>query len=210
MKATRMIGYLRVSTEDQDLGMDAQRAAITKEADHRGWDVTYVEDRASGKSLGRIGVGYALHMLDQGEADGIVVSRLDRLSRSVLDFATVLGRAEVAGWNVVVIEQGLDLSTPHGKFAANILMAAAEYERELIGMRTKEALAAARARGTRLGRPAQTPEHVVSRVVRERADGSTYQAIADGLNDDGVPTAGKAMTWTRGLVAALDKRATAA
>lgn len=204
---SRVIGYLRVSTADQDLGIEAQRAAIQRQAQERAWDVQWVEDKASGKDLSRVGLAYALHLLDSGEASGIVVSHLDRLSRSVLDFATMLARAEAGGWNVAVLDLGLDMTTPHGRFTAHVMAAAAELERSLIGMRTREALAAARDRGTRLGRPPTTPGHVVARVVRERADGATFQAIADGLNDDGVPTAGTAARWSRGLVAALASRA---
>lgn len=201
-----MIGYLRVSTDEQDHGLDAQRDAVQREADHRGWNIQWVEDRASGKSLSRVGMGYALHLLDTGAADGIVVSHLDRLSRSVLDFATVLARAEAGGWNVVVLDLGLDLTTPQGEFTAHVLAAAAQLERRMIGLRTREALAAARDRGTKLGRPASTPEHVVARVVRERDKGRTFQSIADGLNLDGVPTVSTATCWSRGLVAALHKR----
>lgn len=198
-----MIGYLRVSTSDQDLGIDAQRAAIQRVHP----DPIWIEDKASGKNIDRPGLAYALSLLDSGAHDSIVVSHLDRLSRSVLDFATLLARAEAGGWNVIVLDLGLDMTTPRSRFTAHVMAAAAELERSLIGMRTREALAAAKARGQRLGRPPSTPEHVTARVVRERAAGATFQAIADGLNADGVPTAATALCWSRGLVAALVRRA---
>lgn len=207
----KVIGYLRVSTEtqgDRGHGLAAQRAAITAEAERRGWEVQWVEDVASGRSLSRVGLAYAMHLLDQHQAAGIVVSHLDRLSRSVLDFASMLTRAEAGGWNVVVLDLGLDLTTPHGEFVAHTLAAAAQLERRMIGLRTREGLAAARASGVRLGRPPGTPDNVLRRVRRERTGGSTLQSIADRLNEDGVPTAQGAAGWSRGTVAALLRRAT--
>jgi DNA invertase Pin-like site-specific DNA recombinase len=201
-----MIGYLRVSTEqqgDNGHGLDAQRDAIAAEAMRRAWEVQWVEDVASGKSMSRVGLAYALHLLDEGQADGIVTSHLDRLSRSVLDFSTLLVRAAAGRWNVVVLDLGLDLTTPHGEFTAHVLSAAAQLERRMIGVRTREALAAARERGQILGRPRSTPEHVVARIQRERAQGMTLQAIADGLNADGVPTARNGTCWQRGTIGRL-------
>lgn len=198
-----MIGYLRVSTEQQGdggHGLSAQRDAITA----AGWKgLQWVEDVASGKTMSRVGLAYALHLLDEGQAEGIVASHLDRLSRSVLDFAALLARAEAGRWNVVVLDLGLDLTTPHGEFTAHVLAAAAQLERRMIGVRTREALVAARDRGQRLGRPRSTPDHVVARIQRERAGGMTLQSIADGLNADGVPTSRGGAGWQRGTVAKL-------
>jgi DNA invertase Pin-like site-specific DNA recombinase len=87
---TKMIGYCRVSTVEQaDNGhsIDAQRAAITAAAETRGWEILWVEDAVSAKDLNRPGLAYALHLLGTGQAGGVVVSRLDRLSRSVHDLA---------------------------------------------------------------------------------------------------------------------------
>jgi len=201
-----MIGYLRVSTEQQGdtgHGLNAQRDAIAAEAKRKGWEVQWVEDVASGKTMSRVGLAYALHLLDDGKAEGIVTAKLDRLSRSLLDFATLVAKASAEGWNLVVLDLGLDLRTPHGEFTGNILAAAAQYERRLISTRTREGLAAARDRGQRLGRPRSTPDHVVARIQRERAAGMTLQSIADGLNADGVPTSRGGAGWQRGTVGKL-------
>ncbi len=110
---TKIVGYCRVSTVEQaDNGhsIDAQRAAITAAAETRGWEILWVEDAASAKDLDRPGLGYALSMLGSCQAGGIVVSRLDRLSRSVHDLAILLKRARAEGWNVVMLDYGLDLS----------------------------------------------------------------------------------------------------
>lgn len=111
-----------------------------------------MEDVASRRSLSRVGLAYAMHLLDQRQAAGIVVSHLDRLSRSVLDFASMLTRAEAGGWNVVVLDLGLDLTTPHGEFVAHTLAAAAQLERRMIGLRTRRAW-----QGSGQRRPTRTP-----------------------------------------------------
>lgn len=186
----KMVGYVRVSTDAQHEsghGLSAQRDAIQREADRRGWEVVWIEDAASGKDLNRIGLAYALNLLHSGEVAGISVSRLDRLSRSVLDFATLLKQAKDAGWNLVVLDLGLDLSTPYGEFGATMLMAAAQLERQLISVRTKEALAAARSRGILPGRRSILPDPIVQRISVEAADGRSMASIAQDLTADAVP-----------------------
>jgi len=77
--------------------------------------------------------------------------------------------------------------------AVNIIISGSQYERRLISQRTRDALAAKRARGERLGAEPALPWEVTRRIIAERADGLTFQAIADGLMADGIPTArGKA------------------
>jgi hypothetical protein len=84
---------------------------------------------------------------------------------------------------------------PAGEAMANVLATFAQFARRLIGQRTREALAAKRAQGVRLGRPRAVPQRVVSRIRRERKAGLTLAAIADGLNADAVPTAQDGRQW---------------
>jgi DNA invertase Pin-like site-specific DNA recombinase len=188
--SSKIIGYCRVSTVEQaDNGhsIDAQRAAITAAAETRGWEILWVEDTASAKDLDRPGLSYALSMLGSGQAAGIVVSRLDRLSRSVHDLAILLKRARAEGWNVVMLDYGLDLSTPYGEFGATMLMAAAQLERDLISARTREGLAAAKAKGIVPGPPrSQVAKEVVARVRDLAAQGCSLVKIAHDLTRDGV------------------------
>jgi len=194
-----VVGYVRVSTEEQGAngaGLQAQRDAIAAECERRGWQLLRVEEDAlSGKSMNRPGLRAALDACRSGEASGIIVSKLDRLSRSVIDFARVLEEARKKGFNVVALDLGLDLSTPQGELVANVLASVAQWERRIIGVRTKEALAVKKAEGVRIGRPPVVPAAVVERVQRERAAGRTLSAIADGLNEDGVPTAQGGRRW---------------
>lgn len=78
---------------------------------------------------------------------------------------------------------------------ANVLATFAQFERRMIGQRTKDALAAKKEAGVRLGRRRSLSDEIVARIVTQRADGSTWQAIADELSRDAVPTAQGGVTW---------------
>lgn len=131
----------------------------------------------------------ALTLLDDGDAELLVVAKLDRLSRSMLDFAGLMATAKEQGWALVALDLGVDTSTPNGKLVASIIMAMAEWERELIGQRTKDALVAVKARGTQLGRPRTVDAGTVALIATLRTAGRGYHAIAKVLNESGVPTA---------------------
>ena len=194
------LGYVRVSTAEQAIegaSLDAQRAALTAEAARRGWDCELVADEGfSAKDLRRPGLASALERLDQGAADALIAVRLDRVSRSVADFAGLLARAKKRTWRVVLLSPNLDTEDPAGKFTAHVLAAAAEYERDLIGARTREGMAQRRAEGVHVGRPRSVPMHVVERIVLDRANGSTLNQIAVRLTEEGVPTARGGLRWS--------------
>lgn len=122
--------------------LNAQRAALVAEADRRGWDVEVVaEEGLSGKSLKRPGLQSALTSHDRGEADVLLAVRLDRVSRSVADFAGLLDRCQRRGWELVLLSPNIDTADPAGRFTAHVLASAAQYERELISQRTREGMA---------------------------------------------------------------------
>jgi DNA invertase Pin-like site-specific DNA recombinase len=132
-----------------------QRASLIAQAEQRGWGLEIIADEGiSGSTLKRPGLTRALEMLDRGEADVLMAAKLDRVSRSVTDFAKLLERASQKGWRLVLLDLGVDTSTPAGEFVANTIANSAQYERRLIGQRTREGLAAKRAQGVRLGRRA--------------------------------------------------------
>jgi DNA invertase Pin-like site-specific DNA recombinase len=207
-----MVGYVRVSTDEQadsGLGLAAQRATVASEAERRGWTLVAIyEDAMSGKNLDRPGLAEALEAVEDGKAAGIVVAKLDRLSRSLKDFATLMERAQKRGWNLVACDLGIDLSTPAGEFMANVMGSAAQWERKLIGLRTKEALAAKRAQGVKLGRPSVLPREVVGRIVAARNAGEGLSAIARQLNAERVPTAHGGAQWHASTVRAVARAAT--
>ena len=203
------LGYVRVSTEEQatsGAGLDAQRTAIAAEVARRGWNLVEVHSDAgvSGKSLaGRPALAAALAALESGGAGTLVVAKLDRLSRSLLDFAGLMQRAQRNGWNLVALDLGIDLSTPAGEFMASVMASAAQWERRIIGQRTKDALQAKRAAGVRLGRPRVIDDAVAARIEHERAAGRSLAAIAEKLTLDGMPTAHGGARWHASTVRAV-------
>lgn len=194
------IGYLRVSTDEQaisGLGLADQRSAIEAAAALRGWStLDFLSDEGySARNLGRPGISAALSALATGKASVLVVSKLDRLSRSLLDFSMLMERARREGWELVVLDLAIDTTTPSGALMANVMASFAEYERQLIGSRTSAALQQLKKQGVRLGRPRQTLTHTLERIAQERSGGATLAAIADGLNRDEVPTTRGGAKW---------------
>ena len=198
------LAYVRVSTVEQatdGASLDAQRSALQAETTRRGWDLELVTDEGfSAKDLNRPGLTDALDRLDRGEADALLAIRLDRVSRSVADFAGLLARAKRRKWRLVLLSPNLDTEDAAGKFTAHVLAAAAEYERDLIGARTREGMAQRRAEGVHVGRPGSLPASVVRRILEERAGGSTLHSIAQRLTADAIPTARGGPSWSTSTI----------
>ena len=157
-----------------------------------------IEDAgASAKDLNRPGIQRALGLLEgrTPEAQALVVAKLDRLSRSLLDFASIMERARRKGWAVAALDLGVDTTTPQGEMLSSVLAAFAVFERRLIGERTKAALAVKKAQGVKLGRPRTLPDATRTRIRRMRGRGMTLAAIAERLNRDGVATAHGGVRW---------------
>jgi DNA invertase Pin-like site-specific DNA recombinase len=188
----RAVAYYRVSTDEQaasGLGLDAQAAAVTAAVTARGWNLaaTYT-DTGSGKDMRRRSLTDALADLDR-DGGVLVVAKLDRLSRSVLDFARIAEHAKRAGWSVVALDVDVDTTSPTGELVANITASVAQWERRIISARTSAALQAKKANGARLGRPVVLDQSVRDRIAAEHAAGGTLAGIARTLNTDEVPTA---------------------
>jgi len=210
---TRVIAYLRVSTAEQGesgAGLAAQRAAILAEAERRGWreaDIEWIEDIASGKDRKRLGLQLALDALKRGDASALVVAKMDRLSRSLLDFTSIMAEAQKQGWTLLALDSPADTSTAAGEAMANVMMTFSQLERRLIGERTKAALAARKAEGVKLGgarpgagRRSAIPAEIRARIRRERREGRSLGAIAAALNDEKVPTAQGGAKWHKSTV----------
>lgn len=196
-----VLGYLRVSTAEQaasGYGLKAQEAAIRAAVKQRGWKLAgIIRDKgASGKSLDRPGLREALEKIAAGEVEGLVVAKLDRLSRSVIDFGGLLDWFHEAAATLVALDFDLDTSTPTGRLIATIMMAMAEWERETIGVRTADGLAAARAEGKPIGPVAVSDRPEVARRIQELKDrGLSYRQIAEQLNEDGIATLRGGKKW---------------
>ena len=123
----------------------------------------------------------------------------------MLDFTALMATAQKQGWALVALDCAVDTTTPAGEAMANVLATFAQFERRLISQRTKDALAAKKAQGVRLGRPRALPNDVVKRIVRERKQGRKLVSIADKLTEDGIATAQGGVRWYPSTVAAVLK-----
>lgn len=181
--------YIRVSTEEQassGLGLEAQTAATVAECERRGWTHEVFADRgASGKHVNPE-LRRALDLLYSGQFDALMVSKLDRLARSVRHASSIIDSAIQGGWALVVLDNALDLTTPGGRAMANMLATFAELERDLISARTRDAMAARKARGEHNGRRTAIPAGVLRRIVLSRNAGASYGRIARELMSEGV------------------------
>lgn len=199
---TVAVAYLRVSTEDQNLGPEAQRAAIERWAVGRGVRVVaFHEDRLSGATPAdeRPGLLAALEAIRQHGAGLLVAAKRDRLARDVVVSATIERLVQDAGATVATADGVTVEGTPEGALMRTLLDAFAAYERAAIRSRTKAALAVKRARGERVSRHAplgfrfeagrlvqdEAEQAVIARVRRLRAKLS-LQAVANLLNSEGV------------------------
>jgi len=203
----RVLGYVRVSTDEQSnsgAGLEAQRGAILAECERRGWElVELIEDAGySAKDLKRPGVQEALRALESGEATALVVAKLDRLSRSMIDFTRIMAEAQKQGWALVALDCAVDTTTPAGEAMAHMLATFAQFERRLISQRTREALAIKKAEGVQLGRPRSMPEELRERIRRMHAAGESLAAIARTLTAERVATAQDGARWYASTVRA--------
>jgi len=139
-----LIGYARVSTQDQNLNL--QKDALKK----AGCEKIFV-DKVSGTASDRPGLERALEMLRKG--DTLVVWRLDRLGRSLKHLIEFMGELEERKIGFRSLQESINTTTPGGKLIFHMFGALAEFERNLIRERTQAGLAAARARGRKGGRP---------------------------------------------------------
>lgn len=149
-----------------------------------------------GKALDRAGVSYLIERLAAGDASCVVVTGLNRLSGSVSELGSLVEWMEKSKVRLVAVELDLDTFSPGGQTAARALTSVAQWEHERLSERTRKGLAAARAKRRERG-GASEPDwtSVRKRVALMRADGMTLQAIADVLNDEGVPTPRGGAKW---------------
>lgn len=205
-------GYVRLSVAtEESVSVASQVRLIQAECARRGWPppTLFTDEGVSGsKTVVRPGRDDLERRLALGEFDAVLVKSVDRLARSVLDFFRIADTAAKAGASLIVIEAGLDTSTPIGKMIVGILAQFAEFEAATIGQRVTLSNAHRRKEGRALGGPVPyglrnvtrddrpgmyretDPEEavVVLRMVDELLAGHSLRAIAKGLQDDGIPT----------------------
>ncbi len=176
--------YARVSTSDQSC--ERQISELTAFAERGDYDVVGVfKETASGASANRIARNRVLDLAQARHIDAILVSELSRWGRSTQDLLDTLNR--LAGWKVSVAAMSgmtFEVETPHGRMMVTMLAGIAQFERDLLSERVKSGLAAARARGKKLGRQTgQRPksDKLAPKVVQAVEDGRSYRWIARDL-----------------------------
>jgi DNA invertase Pin-like site-specific DNA recombinase len=199
-EAIRALGYASVPADGGRRQLAAQQRAILRRADRLGLElVEVVRDREpkTGKALDRAGLSYLIERLAAGDATCIIVSGLERLSRSVAELGTIVEWLEENEVRLVAVDLDLDTASESGRSTARALASVAGWERERLVDRTRKGLAAARAKRRAAPGPSSSPdwEAIKDRIAAMRADGMTLQAIADQLNREGVPTQRGGTEW---------------
>lgn len=196
------IGYASVRglTDVRHPDLTRQALAIHLFCARREWEVVQIlwDVKPRGRRApGRPGLGHAIDRLRRGEASCLVVAELERLCPSIAELGEILDAIQQANARLVSLDPALDTGTTPGRVAAQALMSVSSWERA----RRLEATSAARAKAPVL--PMIKPE-LRRWIVQMRASGMTLQAIADLLNDDGVPTVRGGVEWrTSSVQAAL-------
>lgn len=206
----QVIGYIRVSTEEQasqGQSLQAQRAKLEGYASLYDLELVavIVDAGVSAKTLNRKGLQQALNRLRCGDAGGLLIAKLDRLSRSVRDWNTLIEGyfGEKAGKQLFSVADSIDTRTAAGRLVLNVLMSVAQWERETIGERTRDTLRYKIAKGERCGKVrfgydlgadgvllvGNAAEQQAIALMRElRAAGESYRDIAAELSRRGIST----------------------
>ena len=169
-----LIGYARTSTLDQKAGLEAQTRDLTA----IGCDRIFEEQVSSVDVVKREALTEALAFARTG--DTLVVTKLDRLARSVAHLVDILGQLEAKGVALRILAMGIDTSTPTGKLMLTILGGVAEFEREIMLERQREGIAKAKAEGKYKGR-APTARAKTDEVLKLHREGIGGTEIARRL-----------------------------
>jgi DNA invertase Pin-like site-specific DNA recombinase len=186
---------------EDGMSLGAQERQLISAAEGAGYEAVILrEEGRSGKSIqGRPVLRKALEDLDEGKAQALYVTRLDRLARSTRDFLSIIDRSNQAGWRLVMLDLGLDTTTANGRFVVTIMSAMAEMERGMISARQKDVHEDRRTEGkvwgVDLGPKSVLDEELKEEIFKLRMAGQSFNEIAKQLNADGVPTTNKGKQW---------------
>lgn len=231
---TRVVGYVRVSTEQQADGgvsLDAQRDKLQAYALAMDLDLVavVVDAGVSAKTLARPGLRDALAMLDAGAADGLLVVKLDRLTRSVRDLSFLIDRyfGERPARSLLSVSDSIDTRSATGRLVLNVLTSVGQWEREACGERRRDALVQVKREGVRLGAASlgwrrskatdaegrrlvervEEEAMTIARIVELHREGASLRVIARTLVAEGRRTK-RGGTWAAATVQKVLARVT--
>lgn len=176
----RVATYSRVSTETQEL--ESQKIELAEYVKNKNWIlIEEIEDFGfSGSTKNRPGLNRLNELVFKGKIDAVIISRLDRMFRSVLDMVqtahTYHDESKVA---IISLREQIDLSSSVGRLQFHILSALSEFEKSLISSRTKTSLQYLKSQGVQLGRPRL---HDNKKIIELRNNGLSYRKICKELN----------------------------
>ncbi|OJX63901.1 MAG: hypothetical protein BGO95_06875 [Micrococcales bacterium 73-13] len=218
----RVYGYTRLSKADrprkgespedvekrQRASLVAQEEAIRRACERNGDELVqmFVDDGRTGANTRREGFQAALRAVKRGEM--LMIAKFDRLSREVVTWYDLMQRADRRGWYIAVLDQRIDTSTASGWLHAMILAVFAEFERRLIGERTRDALQII-GRTKQLGKPSEIEDDTAATILDLHGEGLSARAIAAALTADGVPSQ-RGGAWHHSVIAAFLRRVDAA
>lgn len=196
--------YARVSTLGQaedGMSLGAQEKQLIAAAEGAGYEAVILrEEGRSGKSIqGRLVLRKALEELDEGKAQALYVTRLDRLARSTGDFLSIVDRSHKNEWRLALLDLGLDTATYQGRFVVTIMAAMAEMERGMISLRQRDVHEDRRSQGKvwgkTIGPKSSLNDELKRRIWSERNSGMSFNEIAQRLNSEKIPTTNKGKQW---------------
>lgn len=218
-----VIGYVRVSTEEQareGLSVEAQKEKIKAYCQLKDWTLKDIisDEGRSGKNLNREGIQAIIKMIIDNEIEGLVVYKLDRLTRSVKDLNFLIELLEKKQIKLISITENLDTSTASGRFFVNILGTISQWEREIIGERTKLALHFKREKKEKYSREVfgfdfqggrmvenQKEQAIIKEMIKLKQAGLSYREIAKHLKTKGIKTK-RGGEWQAGNVYVILKK----
>lgn len=199
----RAIGYIRVSTEEQakeGISIEAQTAKLHQYAELYGIELIDIKTDAgqSAKSLDRDGLKEALNALEQGDAEALLIYKLDRLTRSVADLGRLI-ELYFDKYQLLSVTDHIDTGTANGRLILNVLASVSQWERETVVERTETSLRymkeqhlvynhlplGYRDSGGKMV-PVNEEQLIIAEIQEMREKGSTLRAIANDLNDRGI------------------------
>jgi site-specific DNA recombinase len=207
----KIIAYCRVSTEEQaneGYSLGSQQVKLEAYCSLYSHDLVevVVDGGQSAKTMNRPGLQRCLTALRSGQAEGLLVLKLDRLTRSVKDLSYLLEEYFFKNSNLLSVSEQIDTSTAGGRLMLNLMASISQWERECTGERTKAALQHKKSLGHRLGAPALEDPATIARLQELKGAGLTYEAIADTMNREGHPTK-RGGAWHSSTVYYVLKRA---